>query len=553
MSDVTDVPSLVPARMVNEAAYCSRLFYLEWVQGRFTDNADTAQGSWVHRRVDSPTGAAPPPEQSSALVAARSVMISSADLGLVAKMDLLEGDDGVVVPVDYKKGVPPANPERSWEPERVQLCIQGLILRDNGYRSDHGVLWYDGTRERVDVVFTAELVDRTLAVVSEMRALSAAPEPPPPLVDSPKCQRCSLVGLCLPDEHNFLSGRRQAAPRRLMPSDAAGRPLYVTEPGAVVGVRRGRMEVTARQKRVASVRPIDVSQVCVFGNVQVTTQALRACFEAEVLVCYFSGGGWLQGVASGLPSKHVQLRQKQYTAGSEITLELARAFIVGKVKNARTLARRNGRPAPPEALSRLADAAVAVAQVTSLAGLLGMEGAAARTYFQALPSMLRPELSLPGGPFTFEGRNRRPPKDAVNALLSFVYALIVKDLTAACIGVGLDPYCGLFHRPRFGRPSLALDLAEEFRPLIGDSVAITLINNGEMRPSHFVVRAGGVALTSDGRKIVLANYERRMDAEVTHPLFGYRITYRRVLEVQVRLLAARLMGEVPAYVAFTTR
>jgi CRISP-associated protein Cas1 len=549
----TDLPDLVPARMVNEASYCRRLFYLEWVQATFTDNADTVEGRWQHRVVDQPTGRVPDPERSEELRQARSVLLSSERLGLIGRIDLLEGDDDAVVPVDYKHGRAPGNPERSWEPERVQVCVLGMILRDNGYTCDHGLLWFAESQERVEVPFTDELVETALAVIGDMKELAAHDEAPPPLVDSPKCPRCSLVGICLPDEHNVLQGRSQRPPRRLTPSDGAARPLYVTEPGAVVGVRSGRVEVKTRDRRLASVRTIDISQVCAFGNVQVTTQALRHFFGAEVLVCYFSGGGWLQGVASGLPSKHVELRRRQVIVAGNGGLTGARFFVEGKIRNARTLLRRNGRPAPPQDLKRLAEAAEKVKTVDSVASLLGVEGAAARTYFDAFPTMLRPEVALPGQPFSFAGRNRRPPTDAVNCLLSFVYALLVKDLVGACLGVGLDPYLGLYHRPRFGRPALALDLAEEFRPLVGDSVVINLINNGEARASHFVVRGGGVSLTAEGRRTVIASYERRLDGELTHPVFGYKVSYRRVLETQVRMFGAWLLGELPAYVPLVTR
>jgi CRISPR-associated protein Cas1 len=138
-------------------------------------------------------------------------------------------------------------------------------------------------------------------------------------------------------------------------------------------------------------------------------------------------------------------------------------------------------------------------------------------------------------------------------LLSFLYSLLVKELTVTCWAVGLDPFMGFYHRPRFGRPSLALDLAEEFRPLVGDSVMLQLVNNGEVSPSDFVVRAGGVALTTAGRKTVLSAYERRMATEIRHSLFGYQASYRRILEVQVRLLAAYMLNDIPEYTPFTTR
>ncbi len=157
------------------------------------------------------------------------------------------------------------------------------------------------------------------------------------------------------------------------------------------------------------------------------------------------------------------------------------------------------------------------------------------------------------GTFELSGRNRRPPQDPVNCLLSYAYSLLTKDLTATLIGVGFDPYLGVYHKPRFGRPALALDLAEEFRPLVADSVVITAINNGEIRRSGFVVRARGVALTSKARRSFIAAYERRLEQIITHPIYHYRISYRRVFEVQARMLGAHLLGEVPHYVPFMTR
>jgi CRISPR-associated protein Cas1 len=285
----------------------------------------------------------------------------------------------------------------------------------------------------------------------------------------------------------------------------------------------------------------------------VTTQLLRELFAREVPVCWFSYGGWFQGIAEGLPSKHVELRRRQMAAAHQGSLPIARRLVEGKVRNSRTLLRRNSRERRQDIVDSLKDLAEQTARVPSIPSLLGVEGTAARLYFSALPSLLRPDVRLPGGAFTFEGRNRRPPLDPINCLLSYLYALLVKDLTAGLLAIGFDPYVGFFHRPRFGRPALALDVAEEFRPLIAESVMIALVNNGEVRPSDFVVRAGGVALTAEGRKTVLKGYERRLDVEIRHPMFGYKITYRRVLEVQARLLAAHVLGEVPEYVPFTTR
>jgi CRISPR-associated protein Cas1 len=274
----------------------------------------------------------------------------------------------------------------------------------------------------------------------------------------------------------------------------------------------------------------------------------------DVPICWFTSGGWFAGMATGLASKHVELRRQQVlVADTDRALHLATTVIEGKIRNTRTLLMRNARPRPKAALAQLKELARKAGGATSIPSLLGVEGAAARIYFEHLPTMLRSPGTLPGDPFTFDGRNRRPPKDPVNALLSFSYALLTKDLTATLTTVGFDPYLGFLHRPRFGRPALALDLAEEFRPVIAESVVITAVNNGEVKASDFVTRAGGVALTPDGRRAVLGAYERRLSHEIRHPLFGYTITYRRTLEVQARLLGAYLLGEVPAYEPFKTR
>jgi len=536
--------------MLNEYAYCPRLFYLEWVQARFAHNADTTEGSVVHRRVDQPAGDLTPNEEFQA----RSVSLSSQFLGLIAKLDVVQGTDGYVRPIDYKKGKAPDIAEGAYEPERVQLCAQGLLLRDAGYRCEEGILYFAGSHRRVTITFDSALIRRTLKLAKEARKTAESDIPPPPLIDSPKCPRCSLVGICLPDEINSLTGKTTTPARRLVPSAQAARPLYVTEQGAMIGVRDGRYEVRKDQQVLASVRFLDVSQINVFGNVQVSSQALRRAFSQEVPVCFFSHGGWFSGIAEGLPSKHVTLRIRQVIEAGRGGLETARSMVVGKIRNCRTMLRRNARRPVETAVRQLGGLIRDAEEAVSVASLLGIEGTAARIYFGSFPTMLREDLDItPGADAESLARTRRPPKDPINCLLSYLYALLVKDCTATALGVGFDPYIGLYHRPRFGRPALALDLMEEFRPIVADSVAVTLLNTCEITASDFIRRAGGVALTDAGRRTVLRAYERRLDTEIRHPLFQYRITYRRVLEVQARLLGAYLLGEVPTYTAFTTR
>jgi CRISPR-associated protein Cas4 len=192
--------------MVRKYAYCPRLFFLEWVHGEWADTGDTIEGQLVHRRVDRESAEFPSPEElgEGERLTARSVVLSAPVLDVVARIDLVEAADGTVRPVDYKKGKP--GPIGPWDPEVMQLCAQGLVLQENGYRCDSGILYYAGIRRRVEVPFDDQLVTRTRQAILDMRRIASEPLPPAPLVDSPKCPRCSLVGICLPDETAFLRG-----------------------------------------------------------------------------------------------------------------------------------------------------------------------------------------------------------------------------------------------------------------------------------------------------------------------------------------------------------
>lgn len=552
------LPETVPARMVNEFVYCPRLFHLEWVQSRFASNDDVEEGLYVHRVVDQPGGTMPDPELPAEVTggrSARSVWVTSPALKVSAKIDLVEvGDDGTVSPVDYKKGHP-APDGHPWPGDRVQSALQALLLRDAGYRVEAAELWYDETRQRVKIPLDDEVMSDTRQIVANLWQVARRPEAPAPLVDSPKCPRCSLVGICLPDEITTLRERAvgHRRPRRIVPLDPDPQPLYVSEQGAAVGIRGERLEVHSQGTILAKVRLIDVSQLCLLGNISLTTQAIRHLFAREIPVCWFSYGGWFTGMAHGLPGKGVDLRRSQYLMGPDQALGVARKLVEGKIRNSRTLLRRNARGDVTAEIASMARLATDASSAGSFPTLLGLEGAAARLYFSRFAEALAPSTTVPIRLFKENGRGRRPPPDPVNALLSFTYALLVKDLTTTLTVVGFDPYLGVYHRPRFGRPALALDLAEEFRPLIAESVVLQVINNGEVTASDFLMRAGGCQLQSQGRRVVLRAYERRMSHEIRHPVFGYRVSYRRAIEVQCRILAAYALGELDAYTPFTTR
>jgi CRISP-associated protein Cas1 len=546
--------------MLNEHTYCPRLAYLEWVQGDFTDNADTLDGQFQHRNVNVEAGSLPDPEEPvQERLHARSVMLSAPAVGLVARMDLIEADGNNVTPIDYKRGRAPKVDERAWEPERIQLCAQAMILEENGYKVERGILYFVASKQRVEVLIDDGLRARTRDLLAELRANSEKPEAPAPLIDSPKCRRCSLVGICLPDETNLLRGLEDGnRVRRLVPGRDDALPLYVQSAGAKVGRSGAELVVETRDGEKHTVRMADTSHVSLFGAVQISTQAVQDLCERGIPVVYLSSGGWFYGITRGMDHKNVELRRRQFAAAdsSDRALQIAKRLVTVKIRNCRTLIRRNADDAPARVLDRLKELISSAEDAGSLESLLGIEGTAARVYFETFGALLKPPGDVGDSSaltFDFEGRNRRPPRDPVNSLLSLGYALLAKDLTISLQAVGFDPYLGFYHQPRYGRPALALDIMEEFRPLVVDSVVLSAVNTGAVRLTDFIRRGGAVTLTPSGRGKFLRAYERRMDEEITHPIFGYRVSYRRTLEVQIRLLARYLSGEIDEYPPFATR
>jgi len=575
---------LLPVRMLNEYAYCPRLFHLMHVEGRWADNAFTVDGRNVHRRADQldhvlpnaeapaadaqagepppdgqtpPAPAAPAPGDEPPTVT-RSVVLGSPALGLTGKLDLVSTADNEAVPVETKRGRVPDNEFRSYEPERVQLMAQGLLLREQGYACDHGVLYFTASRTRVDVPFTPALEARTLDLLAQARQAALATILPPPLDDSPKCVGCSLAGICLPDETLALA--HQDAPsaepvdvRRLYPARDDALPLYVQEQGAIVGKSGASLIIRKSGEELARTPLKDVSQLVLCGNISVTAQTLHLLCEAGIPVVHLSSGHWFYGLTAGITLRNAFTRQAQYLAAADPAkaLALAKAAVAAKGANQRTLLRRNASPPPDADLEDMARLLRKVPEAESAEILLGLEGNLAARYYANFGSLLAPRDF--DASWDFRTRNRRPPKDPVNALLSFGYAMLAKECTVAILAEGLDPWWGLYHKPRHGRPALALDLMEEFRPLVVDSAVITAVNTGMVAASDFTRSQAGCILAPKGRKAFIRAYEARLDQLVTHPVFDYRCSWRSIIRLQARLLARWLQGDVPQYVGMVTR
>lgn len=565
--------SLIPVRALNQVVYCPRLYYLQYVEAVVPTNEHVESGLFDHRRVDAPELAGRTRKEGESL-RTRSVTLSSERLGITGVLDLVEEDAADAYPVETKHGTAPRDETGTqptvWENDAVQLCAQGMLLEEElGRPVPSGVQFYAGTRERVPVSFDAVLRGKVHEAIARIQQIQAEPHPPAPLPGElrHRCHDCSLSTICLPEEVLYQIGQPPgdadvtpaAGLTRVIPQSDTGAVLYLQEPGSHVGKRSEHLVVRKDGQEVSRIPLHAVRQVVVFGNVQVSTQALETLVSNDVPVVYLTGYGRFVAAVMPAPAKNASLRQAQYRRFSDEAeaLTLSRAIVRAKLANQRALLMRclrgeeSGRGSDEPAARALAELLPRVDRATDAGTLLGLEGQGAALYFGEFNRFLK--ARPPGGEFDFRSRNRRPPRDPVNALLSFAYALLAKDCFSALCTVGFDPYLGFYHTGRHGRPSLALDLMEEFRTVIADSVVLTLINNRVVDPGDFLTWREAVQLSEAGRKKFFAAYEQRKATVVTHPVYGYRMSYSRMLEVQARMLAAYVRGDVPAYTGFVIR
>lgn len=589
-----DTQPPLPVRRLHNFIYCPRLFYFQWVENIFQENADTVAGSHLHRNVDKPSKLEDPKELDLPEGAKlRSLQLESQTLGLIGVVDIVEGGpDGAEI-IDYKKGSARRDSEGdrvAKEPDAMQIAAQAMLLREQGMNVVRGAIYYAADKRRVPVELNEELFSKVRKAIEDARSVAASGNCPPPLKNDARCLYCSAYPICLPNESLWWAKRRKEADvegqlhfgfsgqtsdhvrdkilealefaaesgQKEAPTLEPPRPggddsevLVVQTPGAQIGQRGDQLIVTVKGEDVWKLPGHQIRAIYCYGAVQVTAQAVETCLELGVDISYFSPAGRFLGSLRGLSASGVDARRGQYRLFElpGVRLQLAREVIRAKIHNQRVMLMRNG-DVPDRVSQLMAGFRDATESARDLTSLLGIEGSAAALYFEQFESMLKQRDDWK---FDWRGRNRRPPRDPVNALLSLGYSMLAKELTGVCYSVGLDPFLGFMHQARYGRPALALDLMEEFRPLIADSVAISLINRGELGPEDFMRNANGTFLTDHGRKPFWEAWFRRLDTEVSHPEFSYKMAYRRMLEVQGRQLWRFVRGEALTYHGFVTR
>jgi CRISPR-associated protein Cas1 len=330
--------------------------------------------------------------------------------------------------------------------------------------------------------------------------------------------------------------------------------LYVTIPNAYLRKDGASVAVSVNREERLRIPLHNLGGIVCFGPIGVSPALMAACANAGVAITYLTQRGKFMARVSGFTPGNVLLRREQYRQADDqaASLALARHFVQAKLANSRTVllraARERAEPSVVDELRRaaalMADSIHAAENAGDLDALRGIEGDASRVYFDHFNAL----IVNPDPAFAMRGRSRRPPTDPTNALLSFLYSMLAQDARTACETVGLDPAVGFLHRDRPGRPSLALDLMEEFRAFLADRVALSLINRQQVTPSGFVIDpAGGVTMSDAVRRTVLTEYQRRKQETIVHPFLGEKTTVGLLPHLQARLLARRLRGELDAY------
>lgn len=337
--------------------------------------------------------------------------------------------------------------------------------------------------------------------------------------------------------------------------------LYITTPDAYLRLEGETVCVMIDEEKRLQVPLHHLGAFVLFDHVMLSPALLGRCAEDGRSIVWLDRSGRFKARLEGPVNGNVLLRQAQYRAADDTsqTLAIARATVAGKLRNSRQVLMRGARetdnPVERDALVQaarlIANQIRKIPQADNLDTLRGLEGDSARIYFDALPYLMKPSARES---FPFSTRNRRPPRDRFNALISFLYALKLADCRSALETVGLDPQLGFLHAVRPGRPALALDLLEEFRAPLCDRLALTLINRGQIQAKDFDEREGGAVLLNDsGRRTVIAAYQTRKQETLKHPVLDAEVSIGLLAQLQARLLARYLRGDIPHYVPFLSR
>lgn len=561
---------LLTVHSLHALAYCERLFFLEEVEQMKVADERVYAGRTLHVEI----------ERDEDADEVLTLKLESETYGLVGKVDCIRRRDGQIIPYEHKRGRSARGADgaaATWGSDRIQIIAYCLLVEEHSGREiTEGRVRYHADNQMVRVAIDEQARKDFQAALQRAGHLQASIERPPVASNERLCVKCSLAPVCLPEEARLaatlapkengaandaadflteseeISASGQAAasvktsseyqPLRLFPAADDRRILHVLTNGAKVGRKGDRLEIWSPETEEKECYPVqEIGQVVIHGFAQITTQALRLCSERNLGVHWVGYGGRYMGAwSSGQGSVQRRIRQYQALTNPDFCLALAKRLAEAKVRGQLSFLLRASREAGREiedvksSISNIRKLLSPLNRANNADSLRGYEGSIGAAYFKALPHLIKPEI---GDAMRPDGRNRRPPKDRCNALLSYGYALLLKDITNAILVVGLDPCLGFYHTPRSQAHPLALDLMELFRVSLVDLPVVASINRRQWdEDEDFTIAGRQVWLSDKGRKKFIGIYERRKADSWKHPVIGYSLSYSRLIELEVRLL-----------------
>ena len=537
----SDPDPLVRTMALHALGYCERLFYLEEVEETRVADERVHAGRADHAELELAEG-----EER------RGFELSSEVLGLAGKLDAIRHRDGGWIPYEFKRGRAFRGADGTWEAwqsDCLQVLAYAMLLEEHlGKPVPEGRVRYLASDITVRVPLDDAGREQVAAALRRASLLRSSIQRPPVTTDARKCVHCSLAPVCLPEEERYSHEPGPCnPPLRLFPEQDNGQVLHVTRHDLRVSRSGEQLVLKDTEGVVVGGFPArDVSAIAVHGNSQVTTQALQLCAWHEIPVYWFTRSGAVAAGLHPLPGG-VQRRIRQYEALArpDMRLHLSRLTASAKVQNQlRYLLRisrgeNSRRQLVTGHVTRMRQALRGIAAADSPEGVRGHEGFAARAWFDALPVFLSDTVPADFRP---QGRSRRPPKDPFNALLSFGYALLYRQVLQSLIVVGLEPALGYFHTPRSAAQPLVLDLMELFRLPLVDAPVLGAFNRQQFTAEHFAITKAKVWLSDEGRKRAIELFERRLEDTWKHPVLGYSLSYARAIELETRLLEKEWSG-----------
>lgn len=485
--------------------------------------------------------------------------LESEKWGLTGKVDCIRRRDGLLIPYEHKRGRSARstdNEPAAWASDRLQvIAYAAMVAEHSGQEISEGRIRYHADNVMVRVPIDDAAIDDLKKAIARARVLQGTVERPPVTDNERLCVKCSLAPVCLPEEARLSLMLSDLPPPtsevrqlKLFPADDDRRTLHVLTHGARIGRKGDRLEVSVIGETPRLHPAQEIGQLVLHGFSQISTQALRFCGQQQIGVHWVTTGGQYMGAwVSGTGSVQRRIRQYRALTDEGLCLQLAVRLAEARARSQLSFLLRSTREterATPEVQSSIKAIRKLLSpllRATSIDSLRGYEGSIGAYYFRALPDLIVPEAGEEMKP---DGRSRRPPRDRCNALLSFAYALLLKDVTNAIMVVGLDASLGFFHRPRSQAPPLALDLMELFRVPLVDLPVIASINRKQWDiENDFDVAGPQVWLSDEGRKKLITIYERRKSDYWRHPVVGRSLSYSRIMELEVRLLEKEWMGE----------